>query len=194
MMNETFLQKLSERQSAPPEVEPVEMTFDGIPCKARPLSLEFYIRSGRMPDYLARIVLSGCNPQTVESELAGVVTPDALLAGQKFQRVAVCRVLDTDPRVVDTLPEETPADSLSYMRLAESAPKFVDAVFAWVLKGCPLPVEGSEGKADEADALENFPEKPRGGKRVRAGSHGKAKRKTTCGASAVADSGAGAQV
>jgi hypothetical protein len=192
-MNETFLQKLAERQAAAePEAEPVQMIFDGVPCKARPLSLEFYIRSGRMPDYLARIALSGCHPQAVERELA-TVTTEALLAGQKFQRVAVCHVLK-DEGVVDCQPEQTPEGAISYTTLAESSPKFVDAVFAWVMMGCPLPAEGGEGAGDESAALETFSAKSRRRKRAGVGRDGKAKRTATSGAAAVADPERGAQV
>jgi hypothetical protein len=198
MMNDEFMKRLDERRAeTEAQAELVPMIFDGIPCMARPLGLDFWLRSGRMPDYLARIALADGNPAVVERELAAV-TPDALLEGQHFQRAAVCRVFSGEgvtPRVADVLPGKEPVDHLSYTRLAESAPKFVDEAFLWVLKGCPLPVpeEGGESPALDAEALANFSEKPGRRKRAGAGNRRASKRKAT-GRADAADSKRGVEV
>lgn len=156
--------------SAPPEVEPVEMTFDGLPCRVRPIDLAFYVRSGRMPDYLARITFhDGDARAAVDGALAAVSTDD-VLAGAKFQRLIVCRALD-EPRVVDAPEGEAPEGAFTFMELSERRPAFIDAVFFWILNGCPVRKEGEEGKGLDAEALETFPESKPGKRRSRARHH-----------------------
>ncbi len=55
-----------------------------------------------------------------------------------------------------------------YADLFETAPEFLSGVFRWVMMGCPMPKEGGEDKGLDADALANFPDKKRKGKRARA--------------------------
>lgn len=87
-------------QPAPePEAEPVEMVFDGLPCKIQPASLEFYIRSGRMPDYLTRIALADDPAQTVAAEFARLDS-ESYLKSRDFQRTLICDRL-VEPRIVD---------------------------------------------------------------------------------------------
>jgi len=169
-ITDNFLHRLDEHKAVPLETPAVEMTFAGLPCKVRPLSLDIYLRSGRLPDYLTRIALSDFDAGTVAQETAGITT-EAVLEGRKFQRVAVCRVL-VEPRVADVPESETPEGCLSYRELSERAPDFVDTVFAWVLRGCPAPVKGGEGV--DGEALENFPEKPERAKSTRPRRRGKA--------------------
>ena len=184
-MNEILKQRLAAHREGRDreQSEPVPMTFDGVPCKVRPLSLEFSIRSGRMPDYLTRIALASDPAATVEREFAAI-TAEQLLAGQRYQRAAVCRVLD-EPRVAD-IPLSTD-EVLSYMELAEAAPAFVDAIFSWVLKGCPVPTgdEGGEAEGLDADDLANFSSGKKRRKRAGAGNRSARKRKTAVGADAA---------
>lgn len=183
-MNRTvidFWQQKREEPEPEPSGEPIEMTLAGMPCRLRPLSTEFYIRSGRMPAYLARIAMQPRNPEAVDKELAAVSAED-VLAGQAFQRAAVCRVLAA-PRAVDVPQGQEPEGAFSYMELAERWPAFVDAVFFWVLLGCPLPRKEGEDEGLDAGALETFPESERRQRRSRARDNRKAHGKDAAGAS-----------
>jgi hypothetical protein len=178
---ESFERKLAERRAeaeAAAEVEAFPHEFDGIPCRVRPVDAAFFIKSGRMPGYLAQVVLSGGDRAVTEQATANLSEAD-ILDGQTFQRAAVCHVL-VEPRVVDAV---APAESaLSYMHVAESAPRFVDEVFRWVLRGCPRPAEpekGGEGAELQASDLEKFPEGGRRPARRRAGANGKRRGKKT---------------
>jgi hypothetical protein len=164
-ITDIWKQKLAE--SAPPEDEPVEMTFDGLPCKVRPLGMDFYIKSGRMPAHLASttLYLQARDEAGVNRALENV-SPEEMLKGQQFQRVALCRAL-VEPKVVDVPPGEEPEGAFSFMELAERRPGFVDGVFFWLLAGCPVPVKGGEGDGLDAEALGNFPEGERRTKRAR---------------------------
>jgi hypothetical protein len=149
-INDAFKQKLDEREAAQPETPAIEMTFAGLPCKVRPLALESYVRSGRLPDFLAHVAFNLGNAEAIQSAVESVSTDD-VIAGHRFQHTVVSRVL-VEPRVSDgaaNLP-----DALDYMELSERAPEFVDAVFSWVLRGCPVPVKGGEGISGET--LETF--------------------------------------
>lgn len=147
-------------ESAPealPDAEPVEMTFDGMPCRVRPLNVAFYIESGRMPDYLTRAALyaqKGDNVGTVRALDSAQI--EDLVEGQKFQRMLVCKALE-EPRVVDAPPGAESEGAVSYMQLAERRPKFVDAVKLWILLGCPVPKKEGEAEGVSAEGLQNFP-------------------------------------
>lgn len=154
--------------------EPVAMVFDGLPCKVRPLDMSFYVRSGRMPAHLARLGLHVQNGDQVAAEKALEAVPvEDIIAGQQFQRMAICRVLD-EPRVVDARPEAAAEGEVSYMTLAEKRPAFVDALLLWILVGCPVPKKEGEGEGLDAEALGNFPQVGRGAKRSRTRGDGKA--------------------
>jgi hypothetical protein len=163
-ITDTFTQKLDERAAAQPETPALEMTFAGLPCKVRPLPVDFYVRSGRMPDFLTRIAFSLNDAEAIKRELESV-SADDVIQGRRFQGVAVCRVLD-EPRVVlqegDALDDD---GALDYAELAERAPDFVDGIFSWVLMGCPVPEKGGEGISGET--LETFSEKPGRTRRAR---------------------------
>lgn len=165
-ISDVWKQKLAEPVAE--QDAPVALTFDGLPCKVRPLGMDFYIRSGRMPAHLASTVLylQAGNQEGVDRSLENV-PPDELIKGQKFQRVALCRAL-VEPRVVDVPPGEEPEGAFSFMELAERRPSFVDAVFFWLLAGCPVPAKGGEGEGLDAEALGNFPEDKQRSKRPRA--------------------------
>ena len=179
-------------QPAPePEAEPVEMTFDGLPCKIRPATLEFYIRSGRMPDYLTRIALADDPAQTVAAEFARL-DGESYLKSRDFQRTLICDRL-VEPRVVDVPLGQEPEGAFSYMELAERRPKFVDSILSWFLMGCPVPAKGGEGEGMDAEALANFPKKPGRRKRAGTGSRRKGERKASVGTDA-ADTQPDAQV
>lgn len=173
-INDVWKQKLAEQVEE--QAEPVEMTFDGLPCKMYPVPLEFYIRSGRMPSYLTNIALADLDAAVVERETAGITT-EQFIEAQRFQRLAVCRAL-AEPRVVDAPQGEEPEGTFSYMELAERRPKFVDSVFVWILKGCYVPVKGGEEEGLQADDLAEFPDKPQRGKRARTRRDGARKRKS----------------
>jgi hypothetical protein len=188
MSDETITEVWKAKLAEPaPETEPVEMTFDGLPCKVRPLSLEFYLRSGRMPGYLARIAMHEGKKEVVDRELAAV-SPEDVLAGQAFQRTAVCKVL-AEPHVVDVPMGEEPEGSFSFMELAERRPAFVDAVFFWILLGCPPMKKEGEGQGLDAEALENFPAGKRGKRRAGARHNRKAHGKDTVGTPASPPAG-----
>jgi hypothetical protein len=146
-INDVWRKALDEAPEPEPEGEPVEMTFDGLPCRARPLNVAFYIESGRMPDYLTKAALyaqKGDQGGTLRALDSAQI--EELVAGQKFQRMLVCKVLE-EPRVVDVPPGEAPEGSFSYTELAERRPAFVDGVKFWILIGCPRPVKEGEAKA-----------------------------------------------
>jgi hypothetical protein len=163
-ITDAFKKKLDERDAAEPETPAVEMTFAGLLCKVRPLPADFYLRSGRMPDFLTRIAFSVGDGEAIKRELEAVKADD-VIAGRRFQRVAVSRVL-VEPRVADATAGPTDDAALGYAELAERAPDFVDMVFSWIVAGCPVPEKGEEGISTEA--LQNFPDKPAGTKRARA--------------------------
>lgn len=154
-ITEKFRRELAERKAARIEPEPTPQTFAGMACRARPLSLEFYIRSGRMPNAVARILLAaGTTEYDREIEAAST---DTVLDVRKFQREAVCRVL-AEPRVVDVLAGEAPEGCLSYVELAEGSPEFVDECFGWILSGCPESPNGGEAEGLNANDLVKFPD------------------------------------
>jgi hypothetical protein len=191
-MKESIVDIWKQELAAPAaeaDAEPVEMTFDGLPCKVRPVPLEFYVRSGRMPSYLTRIVLASGDPAVIEREFA-TIKPEAVVEGREFQRAAVCRAL-VEPGVVDVTPGDEPEGTFSYRELAERRPAFVDAVFFWILRGCPVPAKGGEEEGLTADDLAEFPDGPRRGKRARARRDGARKRKAA--SRVVADQGPGAE-
>lgn len=164
---------LSEAPEPEPEVEPIEMTFDGIPARVRPLNVAFYIESGRMPDYLTRAALyaqKGDQAGTLRALDSAQI--EEVVEGQKFQRMLVCKALE-EPRVVDVLPGQAPEGCFSYTELAERRPAFVDGVKFWILVGCPRPVKEGEGEGLTATALQNFPS----GKRRKQGSKSRRHRK-----------------
>ncbi|MDT7807322.1 MAG: hypothetical protein QOJ70_1135 [Acidobacteriota bacterium] len=167
-ISDVWKRELEAAPAPAPVSEPVEMTFDGMPCRVRPLELAFYIRSGRVPAHLSRAAmnLQNGNQEGFNKALEAVPIED-VIEGQKFQRMALCHALD-EPRVVDAPPEKVPEGVISYMHMAETRPAFVDGVFVWILAGCPLPPKEGEGEGLNAEALENFPEKRRGAKRSRA--------------------------
>lgn len=150
------------------EAAPVEMTFDGLPCKVRPLGMDFYIRSGRIPSHFARMSLF-LQQRNVEEATRALesVHPDELIKGEEFKRAAVCRVM-VEPRVVDVPPGQQPEGAFSYMELAERRPAFVDGLLFWLMVGCPVPVKGGEGEGLDAEALGNFSEDKGRTKRQRA--------------------------
>jgi hypothetical protein len=169
-ITDTFKQKLDERAAAEPETPALEMTFAGLLCKVRPLSLEFYVRSGRMPDFLAHVAFNLGNSEAIQSAVEAVSTDD-VIAAHRFQRTVVSRVL-VEPRVSDGAATPPVADVLDYMELSERAPEFVDAVFSWVLRGCPVPVKGGEGISGET--LETFSKNKGRTRRARTRNGGKA--------------------
>ena len=165
-INEVWKQKLKEPVKE--NHEPVNMEFDGMPCKVRPLDMEFYIKSGRIPSHLARVALFLQQRNVEEANKALMdVHPDEFLKGEEFRRKAICRTM-IEPRVVDVPPGQEPEGAFSYMELAERRPAFVDALLYWLLAACPIPAKGGEGEGMDAEALGNFPEGKRGAKRRRA--------------------------
>lgn len=84
-ISDNFRQKLDSEVNAEQEAPPVPMTFDDIECMVRPLDLAFFIRSGRMPDYLARIAMTPGNPEVAAREVANV-TAEQVLEGQRQTR------------------------------------------------------------------------------------------------------------
>lgn len=170
---DVWRKELDGAPTVEPRAEPVEMTFDGLPCKVRPLNVAFYIESGRMPDYLTRAALyaqKGDQAGTLRALDSAQI--EEIVEGQKFQRMMVCKVLD-EPRVVDVAPASVPDGAFSYTGLAERRPAFVDAVKFWILVGCPVPKKEGEGAGLTAEALENFPDGERGKHGSRARRHRK---------------------
>jgi hypothetical protein len=153
--------------------EPVDVVFDFLPCKARPFGLDSYIRSGRIPTYLASAALSlQARDQKGADKALSAVSSEDMIEGQRFQRFVVCKVMH-EPRVADVPPGQEPEGSFSYMELAERRPAFVDAVMLWVLLGCPVSRKEGEGEGLDAEALKRFPAGKRRAERTRAGDNRK---------------------
>jgi hypothetical protein len=144
------LEESSERERA----AAVPMEFEGFPCKVIVMPRAAFIRAGRMPEYLTQMVIEQADNREP------TVTPDTLTAeqvveGLNFKRFAVCSVL-AEPRVVAS--GRVPKGGYLYADLDESAPRFVSAVFAWVMTDCPMPKEEKGVEVLGVEDLARFPD------------------------------------
>jgi hypothetical protein len=177
---DAFRQKLEESR-ARERAAAIPMEFAGFPCCVRVLPRAAFIRAGRMPEYLTRMTVEQADAREP------TVTPDALTAqqmveGLEFRRVAVCAVL-VEPSVVAS--GEAPEGGYLYADLDESAPDFTSAVFGWIMRDCPLPVEEKGAEVLGVEDLENFPEGARRGERAQPGDNGASVGAEAVGASAA---------
>lgn len=140
-----------EAARAEVEAEAFPMEFEGFPCRVRVMPRLLFIRAGRMPEHLTRQMIARIDGTGEPRE----ETAEEIVAGEVFMRKAVCAVL-VSPRVVES--EPVPEGGYLYATLEENAPKFVRAVYAWVMRDCPKPGNGGEGKTLGVDDLETFPE------------------------------------
>ncbi len=153
-----FRRKLEEARERR-QSEGFPMEFAGFPCRVRPLARLDFIRAGRMPEYLTRMVI-----EFVDRVEKKTVTPDDLSAeqvveGEQFKRRAVCAVL-IEPRVVES--GDVPPGGYLFADLDETAPEFVSAVFQWIMRDCPAP---KEEKGEEVLGVEDLEKFPEGGER-----------------------------
>lgn len=157
-----FRRKLEERRAAALD-EAIPMVFAGFPCRVRPLTRMFFIRSGRMPEHLVNRLIA---LSEAEEQGAKVEPPERsaaeIIEGEVFVRRAVCAVL-VSPQVVES--EPVPEGGYLYVELDKTAPEFVRAVYDWIIADCPLPppAEGKEGQGSGAESLsvgdlEKFPD------------------------------------
>lgn len=163
-----FAAKLREAEDAR-RASPVAMEFAGFPCEVITAPAALFLKSRRMPDFLTRMVV-----EVEEKFSAGegdpnprprALTSAEMIEGENFQRHAICSVMHR-PRVIA---EGTPAEGeYLYADLAEKAPAFVREVFAWIMRGCPLPQEEG-GEALNTDDLARFPDGARRGARPKSG-------------------------
>jgi hypothetical protein len=152
---DVFRRKLEEAR-ARREAEGFPMEFAGFPCKVRQLSRLHFIRAGRMPEYLTRLIVERINRGAEGArEMVEQASPEQMIQGEEFMRHAVCSVL-IEPRVAPL--GSRPEGGYLYGDLVENAPEFVEAVYAWIMADCPLPEEErEEGVLSVADA-EKFPD------------------------------------
>ena len=165
---DTFKERL-ERRRKEQEAHAVPMVFEGFPCTAIPLPWQVFTLSGRMPEYLTLITLAEPGEKQAQKR---ELSADEIREGEAFKRTVVCRVVVSPRIIAEGVPK---AGEYLYADLFETAPEFISGVFRWVMRGCPLPKkEGeSEGEQLDAEALANFSDKERPGKRARARRDGK---------------------
>lgn len=152
MTQDVFRQKLEESRERE-RAQAIQMEFEGFPCKVRVLPRIFFIQAGRMPEYLTTILIERLDGKE------STIEPDKLTAaqtvkGENFKRDAVCAVLVEPPVVAEGKP---PEGGYLYADLLEAAPAFVSAVFRWIMRDCPRPIQEKGDESLSVDALENFP-------------------------------------
>jgi hypothetical protein len=149
---DVFKQKFEEER-ARQKAEAIKMTFEGFPCEVVPIPYGLFVTSGRMPDHLTRFVLAE-DAQTAR-RATEEMTGEEIVEGERFMRHVVCKAL-VSPRVVEV--EPIPEGGYLYADLMETAPKFVGAVFRWIMRGCPMPKKEKGAEVLGVEDLENFPE------------------------------------
>lgn len=164
-----------EKQRKPDESETAEVDFgDGFICVVRRLPLHGWLRSGRVPDYLAREVFvegaSSVTPQTLDSETAQREY-DELTA---FERFAVPYVT-VSPHVVleSEITPERPLgdDEVTYEEIAIKTPRVLQRIIGWILADSPeIPVRTTDGEAVTVSDLASFRESQQVGESSSSGS------------------------
>jgi hypothetical protein len=128
------------------------MEFEGFPCVVRPLDKLHFIRAGRMPEHLTLKIIAANDGG---AEPPPEPTAAQIIEGETFYRRAVCAVL-VEPRVVES--EPVPEGGYLFAELEETAPKFVRAVYAWIMADCPAPKEQKGEEVLGVEDLERFPD------------------------------------
>lgn len=164
--NDIFRRKLEESHAAE-LANALPMSFEGFPCRVRPLGLLFFIRAGQMPEHLTRQVVA--NSETGARGMSVPSSPEELIAGEVFMRKAFCAVM-ASPQVVEA--EPVPEGGYLFFELEKSAPKFVAAVMEWIKRDCPLPAEEKGEGVLGVEDLESFPEGAGGQSGAHAGATG----------------------
>ncbi|MDQ3744183.1 MAG: hypothetical protein M3444_07365 [Acidobacteriota bacterium] len=164
-----FRQKL-EAARARRQSEGVEMEFAGFPCKVRVLSRLHFIRAGRMPEYLTQIIILRNQKRSEEADrVADEMTAEQVIRGEEFMRHVVC-VTMVEPRVVEASP--VPEGGYLFADLLDSAPEFVQAVYEWVMRDCPVPEEEKGEEVLGVEDLEKFSDGAGGGAGAQPGDQG----------------------
>jgi hypothetical protein len=151
---DVFRRKLEEARERR-QSEGFPMEFAGFPCKVRQLSRLHFIRTGRMPEYLTRLVIASIDRREEATATERQASAAEIVEGEVFMREAVCAVM-VEPRVVAS--EPAPAGGYLYAELEENAPEFVQAVYQWVMQDCPAPEEEKGEGVLGVEDLARFPE------------------------------------
>lgn len=159
LMTDAFRRKLEESRAAE-EAKAIPMVFEGFPCRVRVLPKLHFIRAGRMPDHLTKMLIARSDRgDTTPLE----ETAEQTVEGEIFMRKSVCAVM-VEPRVVES--EPVPEGGYLYADLEDAAHGFVAAVWRWIMQDCPLPEgekKGGEAGTLSVSDLENFSEPAGGG-------------------------------
>jgi hypothetical protein len=163
-----FRQKL-EAARARGKAEAVPMEFAGYPVKVRPLSIVSFIKAGRVPDYLTQQLIELIDDGSSAVE-AGELSAKQKVEGENFKREAVCAVM-VEPVIVEH--GTPPEGGYLYADFVKDAPEFIEAVFGWIQRNCPMPASEKGEEVLGVEDLEKFPESGKGESSAPAGDKGK---------------------
>ncbi len=131
----------------------IEKTFAGIPCVVRRVNASVYYQAGFIPQaYTIQVAeMQAGEREKYEGELT---------AKENVQLSASIRLMVVEsvisPRLV-TEPRALQSGEVSYLKLMERKPEFIEEVTRWIFEGCPgIPVALESGEAVEVSDLKKF--------------------------------------
>lgn len=175
-LTEIWRREASKRQAkAAADELPVAREFAGLPCMARRIDWQVWMRGRRVPDFFVRAAIG--EEQLAEAE-ARTLTPDETIAGLNFQRNVVCRTL----AVPTVAAREGEHGDFIYADFVERFPDAVAEIMAWQMAGAPgVPVamtDGTEASIAELDGFRGGNGSAKGIRKARTGKRRTSQRKT----------------